>query len=117
MKILFIINDAPSGSEKPINALRLVHQLGKDHPEIEVEIFLLDNAVTCAIAAQTTPNGYYNIERMLKLAISKGMSVKLCTTCSDARGVKASSLIEGASFSGMTELANLVAASDKVLTF
>ena len=117
MKILIIINDAPYGSEKAFNALRLVNQLGKDHPEIGVTVFLMDNGVTCAIAGQSTPNGYYNIERMLKLAISRDVPVKLCTTCSDARGIKASLLIDGAVLSGMTELANLVAESDKVLTF
>ena len=117
MKILFIINDAPYGSEKAYNALRLVLQFLKDHPDIEVVIHLMDNGVTCAVTDQSTPNGYYNIERMLKHAIAKGVPVKICTTCADARGVKPETLIEGAVLSGMTELATLVAESDRILTF
>jgi len=117
MKILFIINDAPYGSEKPYNALRLVFQFLKDHADIEVTIHLMDNGVFCALAGQTTPNGFYNIERMLKYAVAKGVPVKLCTTCADARGITPAMIIEGAVLSGMTELAALVAGSDKVLTF
>lgn len=72
MKILIIINDAPYGTEKAYNALRLVNQLNKDHLEIEVRLFLMADAASCAVANQTTPNGYYNIERMIRLAISMG---------------------------------------------
>ena len=63
MAILLILNDAPYDSEKAYNALRVANQLGKDHPETEVRIFLLADGVNCAIASQNTPNGYYNIER------------------------------------------------------
>jgi uncharacterized protein involved in oxidation of intracellular sulfur len=69
MKILIIMNDAPYGTEKAYNALRIVNQLNKEHENVEVRIFLIADAVNCAIANQVTPNGYYNIERMLKLAI------------------------------------------------
>lgn len=39
MKILFIINDAPYGSEKTYNALRIANQLSKEHTTVEVRIF------------------------------------------------------------------------------
>jgi len=66
MKYLIIINDAPYGTEKAYNAFRLAMQIQKDFPEDEVRIFLMADAATCALSNQNTPNGYYNIERMLK---------------------------------------------------
>ena len=117
MKILILINDAPYGGEKAYNALRLVNQLGKDYPSTEVRIFLMADGTNCAIANQTTPNGFYNIERMLKLALSKGAKVKICGSCAEARGLKNASLIDGAEISTMAELTNWVVESDKVLVF
>ncbi len=59
MKVL-IINDPPYGTEKAYNALRVANQLGKDYKdEIEVRIFLMADAATCALAGQETPDGYY----------------------------------------------------------
>ena len=117
MKILIVINDGPYGTEKAYNALRLANQLNKDHAEVEVRVFLMADAASSAIANQNTPNGYYNIERMMKLAITKGTKVKICGSCADARGLKQAPLIEGTEMSTMAELTNWVVDSDKVLTF
>src|SRR3990170_7585915 len=114
MKILIIINDPPYGTEKAYNALRMANQLGKDHSEVEIRIFLMADAANCAIANQITPNGYYNIERMVKLALSKGTKVKICGSCAEARGLKNAPLIEGTEISTMAELTNWVVDSDKV---
>jgi uncharacterized protein involved in oxidation of intracellular sulfur len=75
MKILVIVNDAPYGSEKAYNAFRLAMALQKEHADIEVWIFLMADAVTCALPGQNTPNGYYNVERMLKGMVNKGCQV------------------------------------------
>lgn len=117
MKVLIIINDAPYGSEKAYNALRLANQINKDYSTAKVYIFLMADAVNCAIANQITPNGFYNIERMLKLSISKDAEVKICGSCADARGLKNLKLIEGVELSTMAELTNLTMESNKVLTF
>ena len=117
MKILLVINDAPYGTEKAYNALRLANQLGKDHPAVEVRIFLMADAASCAMANQTTPNGYYNIERMLKFALNKGAKVKICGSCAEARGLKNAPLIAGTELSSMAELTAWVVDSDKILTF
>jgi uncharacterized protein involved in oxidation of intracellular sulfur len=117
MKYLFIINDAPYGTEKAYNAFRLAMQIQKDHPENEVRIFLMADAATCALQNQNTPNGYYNIERMLKSVLNKGGQVKICGTCADARGIKNLPLIEGAQLSTMAELTSWTVESDKVITF
>jgi len=115
--ILIIINDTPYGTEKAYNGMRLAMQLGKDYPETEVCEFLMADAVFCAVAGQNTPNGYYNIERMMKSVINKGGKVKLCGGCSEARGVKNLPLIEGAEMSTMAELSKWVVESDRVITF
>ena len=117
MKILIIINEASYGTEKAYNALRLAMQLGKDHDTAEVRIFLLADAVTCALPNQTVPNGFYNVERMLKIVLSHGAKVKICGSCADARGIKNLTLTEGAEISTMAELTQWVFDSDKVLTF
>jgi uncharacterized protein involved in oxidation of intracellular sulfur len=117
MKILFIINDAPYGTEKAYNALRLAIQVIKDKPDAEVWIFLMADAANCALPNQVTPNGYYNIERMLKIFLSKGGKVKICGTCADARGLKNLQLIDGAELSTLDELSKWTIISDKVLTF
>jgi len=117
MKILIIINDAPYGTEKAYNALRLAMNIQKEKTETEVTIFLMADAVGCAIPNQNTPNGYYNIERMLKSVIMKNGKVKSCGTCLDARGLSSLQLIDGVDRSNMQEFTTLTLDSDKVLTF
>ena len=111
------MNDAPYGTEKAYNALRVANQIHKDNQSAEVLIFLMADSITCAIPNQNTPNGYYNIERMLKLAITKGSKIKMCGTCAEARGLKDITFIEGIELSTMTELTKWIIECDKVLTF
>lgn len=61
---LFIINNGPYGDERPYNALRLALNLVK-RPEASVRVFMTGDGVGSAIKDQKTPNGYYNVERML----------------------------------------------------
>ena len=117
LKVLILINDAPYGTEKAYNALRLAMQIQKDYESTDLCVFLMADAVTCALSYQNTPNGYYNIERMLKSVISKDGKVKLCGSCADARGLKELKLVEGAELSTMKELTQLTMDCDKVLTF
>ena len=117
MKVLIIINDAPYGTEKAYNAMRLAMMIQKEQVDVEVRVFLMADAVTCAIPKQSTPQGYYNLERMLKSVIQKGGIVKACGTCSDARGIREISLIEGVEISTMSQLVAWTVEADKVLTF
>jgi uncharacterized protein involved in oxidation of intracellular sulfur len=117
MRILFILNDAPYGSEKLYNALRLAMKLQQEHAAAEIRVFLMADAATAALPAQTTPQGYYNIERMLKAVINKKGQIKACGTCIEARGLEKLALIEGIEVSTMSQLAQWVMDSDKVLTF
>ncbi len=117
MKTLFILNDAPYGSERCYNALRLAGALLKNTPEAVVSIFLMADAVAAAKAGQKTPEGYYSIERMLKRVLAGKGQVLLCGTCMDARGLGEAEMMEGARRSTMDELAAETRAADKVLVF
>ena len=117
MKFLFIINDAPYGSEKMYNALRLAYQIKKNDAATVVRIFLMADAVTAALPAQETPNGYYNISKMFRLVLNGGGSLKLCGSCVQARGLSGLPLLEGIEISNMEELAAWVLESDRVLVF
>jgi uncharacterized protein involved in oxidation of intracellular sulfur len=68
---LFVINDAPYGNERPYNALRLALNLVK-REGTHIRVFLLGDGVNCAIGGQKTPDGYYNVERMLKSLAKRG---------------------------------------------
>jgi uncharacterized protein involved in oxidation of intracellular sulfur len=116
MKILFILNDPPYGTERCYNALRLAHTLLKKAPEAEIAVFLMADAVIAARKGQKTPDGYYNMERMLKRVLAKG-TVLLCGTCMDARGMTDVDVMDGAKRSTMDELADTMLAAEKVLVF
>ena len=70
MKYLVILNDPPYGTERSYNGLRLAGALAKVKGT-SVYVFLMGDAAGCAVAGQTTPTGYYNIERMLKPLVAK----------------------------------------------
>ena len=116
MKTLFILNDPPYGTERCYNALRLAHTLMKKEPETEITVFLMADAVIAARKGQKTPDGYYNMERMLKRVTAKG-AVLLCGTCMDARGMTGDDVMEGARRSTMDELGDATVDADKVLVF
>lgn len=117
MRTLFILNDPPYGSERVYNALRLAHALSRKDPACEVAIFLMADAVLAAKAAQKTPDGYYNVERMLKRVLAGNGQVLLCGTCMEARGLTETELMAGAQRSTMDALASETERADKVLVF
>jgi uncharacterized protein involved in oxidation of intracellular sulfur len=114
--ITIVINDAPYGNERSYNALRLAMALVKQG-ETDLRIFLMGDAVVCGLAGQRTHEGYYNIERMLKGLVRRA-TISACSTCMDARGIEDEDFTEGVKRGSTTpQLAEWVAASDKVLVF
>lgn len=97
--------------------MRLAMNIQKESGDTQVDLFLMADAVGCAIQGQNTPSGYYNIERMMKSVISKGSQVKACGSCMDARGLAQIKLIDGIEKSNMKELTGLTLDADKVITF
>lgn len=70
--VLFVVNDGPYGSERAYDALRVALEVAK-RPETSVRVFLVADGVHCARKGQTTPNGYYNVERMVAALARKGL--------------------------------------------
>lgn len=68
---VIIINESPYGDEKPYSALRIAMSLAK-RAQAKVRVFLLGDGVHCAIRDQQTPQGYYNIERMIGYIARRG---------------------------------------------
>ena len=113
--VLFILNEAPYGSERTYNALRLAGTIAS-RDEAQARVFLMADAVGCAKSGQRVPTGYYNVQVMLDKVIKRG-EVALCGTCMDARGITEAELVDGARRSTMAELADWTLAADKVLVF
>ena len=116
MNVLVILNDPPYGTERSYNGLRLAGSLAK-RADTEVRIFLIGDAVGCAAAGQQTPNGYYNLERMIKACTNRGVQVGCCGSCIEARAIGEDRLVAGAHRSSMEELADWTLWADQVVTF
>lgn len=113
---LFVFNDAPYGSERVYNGLRLAGSLAK-REGLRVRVFLLGDGASTAKANQRVPAGYYNVQHMLGAVTKRGGEVGVCGTCMDARGIAPEELVEGSHRGTMDELTEWVATSDQVLVF
>ncbi len=116
MNVLLILNDPPYGTERDYNGLRLAEALAK-REGTEVRVFLIGDAVGCALAGQRLPNGYYHLDRMIESAVRHGAEVGCCGTCLDARGISDVLLVEGARRSSLEELTDWALWADQVVTF
>jgi uncharacterized protein involved in oxidation of intracellular sulfur len=116
MKNLFILNDAPYGTERSYNGVRLAGSLSKA-PGEEVKVFLMGDAASCAKGGQKVPEGFYNLQLMLGRVVRNGAQIGVCGTCMDARGIADTELMEGARRSTMAELTAWTQWADKVVVF
>jgi uncharacterized protein involved in oxidation of intracellular sulfur len=116
MKTLFILNDAPYGTERSYNGLRLAGSLIKREGE-EVRVFLMGDAALCAKGNQKVPQGYYKIEDMMGMVTRREGQVAVCGTCMDARGMADTELAEGTTRGTMEILTNWTQWADKVIVF
>lgn len=112
-----IINDPPYGTERAWNALRLASASISAAVKSKVNIFLLGDAVSAAKKGQNTPEGYYNLEKMLCDLIKAGATVRACGTCLKARGLSQEDLISGVGVGTMMELAKWAAESRVIVSF
>jgi uncharacterized protein involved in oxidation of intracellular sulfur len=113
--VTIILHDAPYGDEKSYNGLRTAMTLQKKEG-VQVKVFLFADATFCGLQNQITPNGFYNIGRMIRSVARKG-KIGACRACLDARGLRDVQLIEGVHKSSMVELTDWILASDKVISF
>jgi uncharacterized protein involved in oxidation of intracellular sulfur len=116
VKVLLVLNDPPYGTERSYNALRLAGSLAK-RDDTEVRVFLLGDAVGCAVAGQQLPDGYYHLDRMIGSVVHRGGEVGCCGTCLDARALREGRLVEGARRSTLDELTDWTLWADRVVTF
>ncbi len=116
MKNLFILNDAPYGSERSYNGLRLAGTLSKAEGE-KVKLFLLGDAASCAKRGQKVAEGFYNIQLMLGRVVRNQAEVGVCGTCMDARALADAELIDGTHRSTLAELTSWTQWADKVIVF
>ena len=115
--LTIIIDSAPYGNEQVWNALRLATASISASIGMSVNVFLLGDAVSAAKKGQRPPEGYYNLEKMLRDILGNGAKVAACGTCLNARAVSKDDLIEGIEIGTMLKLAGWIKDSSKVLSF
>ncbi len=118
MKLLIIFNRNPyDNTDVTWNGLRLAGNLCESGQE--VRLFLMNDSVDMARDVCKPPEGYdQDLSKMLKELIAKGVPVKVCGTCMARCGIyKNHPYFDGAEKSTMSELAEWVVDSDKVMTF
>ena len=110
------MNDPPYGSERTYNGLRLAGALVK-REGAEVRVFLMGDAVACAKAGQNVPQGFYNLERMVRVVVQARGAVGVCGSCMDARAIGDAELAHGACRSSLEDLADWSTWAEQVLVF
>lgn len=116
MHVMVILNDAPYGLERTFQGLRMASAMLKIEDDLDLTVYLSNDAVLCAKKGQKTPDGYYNVERMLKPLI-RGGTVVLCRTCVEARGLTQEELMDGVRIITLGEAAEMALEADKTLVY
>ena len=117
VKILFIVNDPPYGTERAYNALRLAIDLTKKDLSVDAHLFFVGDGAQCAKSGQKVPQGYYNVETMLKTLCRRGCTIGVCSSCMDARGIKDTDLVKGSRRSSLDEMTEWTLWAEKILVF
>ncbi len=115
-KIVIVAKGAPYGSESLFNSLRLAIALREQESNLDLRLFLMSDAVTAGLRGQKPGEGY-NIQQMLEILTAQNVPLKLCKTCTDARGISTHPQIDGVEIGTLVELAQWTLSADKVLTF
>jgi uncharacterized protein involved in oxidation of intracellular sulfur len=112
---LFVLHDPPYGTERTYNGIRWARQMLEADGNNEVKVFMFGDAVAATVDGQKTPNGYYNLSKMIRSLTDKGGVVGNCGSCMDARAMSDDRLVQGTHRSSMTELADWTAWADQVI--
>ena len=132
--LLIVLNDPHYKNDKAFNTLRAADtatNLGT-----KVDFFLLGDSVYVARKQHRPATDMPNHEKMVIDLIKRGIKFKVCGTCVNARGfepkegeiasclvgksggsLSATDLIDKVEMSTMAEFINLVAESEKIITF
>jgi uncharacterized protein involved in oxidation of intracellular sulfur len=115
-RVLLILNDPPYGTERSYNGFRLARSLAQ-REGVEVKVFLMGDAVSCALAGQKTPDGYYNLERMIRSMVARRVEIGCCGGCLETRAITDQLLVEGVCRSSLDQLSDWTLWADKVVSF
>ncbi len=117
MKVLLILNDAPYGTERSYNGLRLALALAKVE---DTTVRRLPDGRRRRLR-QAGPDDARGLLQHRPDAQgpdhAKGVEVGICGSCMDARGFTDADLAEGICRSSMAQLAEWTLWADKVVTF
>jgi len=116
VNVLIICQGPAYGDEHSYNGLRLAGAMAK-RDDTDVKVFLIGDAVTCAVAGQKLPDGYYHLDRMVTAAGRHGAEVGCCATCLDARAIADAQLVDPAHRATLEDLTDWVLWADKTVTF
>ena len=116
--ILFIINSPAYGSERMLSALRLALAISSQEIEpVDVRLFMMSDAVTVGLPNQTVADTNSGLQKMLEELVERGVRIRLCRTCAQARGILDLTLIPGVSIGTLGELAEWTLVANKVISF
>lgn len=113
-RIAVIIKSEPYSDESVFTGLKFVlTALADSH---EVDVFLVQSGVFCAIMNQSPdkmPNHYEMLDKVLK----EGGCVVCCGTCTKARGLRPEMLHPKAKIGSMGMFVEMVTTADSVINF
>lgn len=116
--ILMIVSAPAYGSERMLSALRLATAIATQEVEtVDLRLFMMSDAVTVGLAGQANVQAGGGLQQMVEGLLVHGVQIRLCRTCTLARGVAEPALIPGVQIGTLTELAEWTLAADKVVSF
>ncbi len=111
MKWALLASSAPQDGDAVFNTLRLA-QTGRARGH-DVRLFFINNAV------DTVRSGFESEElrELLDGCLRDGIPVKVCTTCVTRCGIGLGAVRDDVTMAAMSDLAEWIEDSDRVLTF
>ena len=119
MQSLLIIVNAPAyGSERMLSALRLATAIATQEVEtVDLRLFMMSDAVTVGLAGQVDAQAGGGLQQMVEELLAHGVQIRLCRTCTLARGIAQPAVIPCVLIGTLAELAEWTLTADKVISF
>jgi uncharacterized protein involved in oxidation of intracellular sulfur len=101
-----------------LSALRLATAIAAQEVEtVDLRLFMMSDAVTVGISGHASAEAGGGLQQMLEELLHCGAKIRLCRSCSQARGIVDLALIPGIVIGTLPELAEWTLAADKVISF
>ncbi len=114
--VTIVIQNAPYKSDnKAWHALRFAGAALVE--DMNVRLHLLDNGVEVGHKNQQIPEGFVNLEELLRELMEYGLEVRACGMALDYCAIDEDAMIDGIERGSMKALAAWVKTSDSVMTF